>query len=230
MFGKICMFSKELPSFVIGYAVAGFDSPYLVACFDVDLAAILMMTAKKMLSWGRSAFSLEKMQLWQYLHSHSSSLLPCSLCVCFFFISDFYIGVCMCCLPCATVCVCTSSSTGCLPLQSSLHLPSLSSTHPSMYSDLLVCLFPCVQAISYFIHVLHPVVEKDYVVVYFHTLSNSDNHPELSMLRQLYDMVDNRWGLHGFWTSEIFCVWISVLHGCLCCMFCSILFLERWWK
>lgn len=51
--------------------------------------------------------------------------------------------------------------------------------------------FP-LQAIAYFVHLMEPVVNRDYVIVYFHTLSISDNQPDSSFFKQLYTMVDSR--------------------------------------
>ncbi|XP_072036889.1 protein GDAP2 homolog isoform X2 [Amphiura filiformis] len=49
------------------------------------------------------------------------------------------------------------------------------------------------KALLYFIHVLDPIVNQDYVAVYFHTLSTGDNQPELSWLKDVYHAVDNRY-------------------------------------
>lgn len=46
---------------------------------------------------------------------------------------------------------------------------------------------------AYFIHVMETVVNKDYVLIYFHTQTVSDNLPDSNFLKQLYSMVDNRY-------------------------------------
>ncbi|XP_072178085.1 protein GDAP2 homolog [Diadema setosum] len=49
------------------------------------------------------------------------------------------------------------------------------------------------KVLLYVIHLLDSVVNQDYVVVYFHTLSTADNQPELNWLKEVYHMVDNRY-------------------------------------
>ena len=49
------------------------------------------------------------------------------------------------------------------------------------------------QAMAYFVHVMETVVHKDYVLVYFHTTSDSDNQPDSNFFKQLYGMVDDRY-------------------------------------
>ena len=53
-------------------------------------------------------------------------------------------------------------------------------------------LSPCIQAMAYFVHVMETVVHKDYVLVYFHTMAESDNQPDSNFFKQLYSMVDDR--------------------------------------
>ena len=48
------------------------------------------------------------------------------------------------------------------------------------------------QAIAYFVHVMETVVHKDYVLVYFHALSDPDNQADSTFFKQLYSMVDDR--------------------------------------
>ena len=66
------------------------------------------------------------------------------------------------------------------------------------------------QLICYIISVMDSIVERvrswqdyftqcnemkwfqDYVVVYFHSDTTSDNRPELALLRDFYDIIDNR--------------------------------------
>ncbi|XP_071954722.1 protein GDAP2 homolog [Antedon mediterranea] len=52
------------------------------------------------------------------------------------------------------------------------------------------------KVLLYLIHVLDPIVSRDYIVVYFHTQSTSENQPEMSWLRQVYQLVDNRYRKH----------------------------------
>ncbi|XP_033635884.1 protein GDAP2 homolog [Asterias rubens] len=49
------------------------------------------------------------------------------------------------------------------------------------------------KAFLYFISVLDPIVNQDFVVIYFHTMSSSKNQPELKWLRQVYHAVDKRY-------------------------------------
>ncbi|XP_030850388.1 protein GDAP2 homolog [Strongylocentrotus purpuratus] len=49
------------------------------------------------------------------------------------------------------------------------------------------------KVLLYVIHLLDSIVNQDYVVVYFHTMSSADNQPELSWLKDVYHMVDNRY-------------------------------------
>jgi hypothetical protein len=48
-------------------------------------------------------------------------------------------------------------------------------------------------AIAHFISVMDQIVNQDYIIVYFHTLTTSDNHPDLDFLKLLYSIVDNRY-------------------------------------
>ncbi|XP_038079031.1 protein GDAP2 homolog [Patiria miniata] len=52
------------------------------------------------------------------------------------------------------------------------------------------------KAFLYFIYLLDPIVNQDYVVVYFHTLSTAQNQPDLKWLRQVYHAVDKRYRKH----------------------------------
>lgn len=49
------------------------------------------------------------------------------------------------------------------------------------------------KVLLYVIHLLDSVVNRDFIVVYFHTMSTTDNQPELSWLKQVYHMVDDRY-------------------------------------
>ncbi|RXG72291.1 Protein GDAP2-like protein [Armadillidium vulgare] len=57
------------------------------------------------------------------------------------------------------------------------------------------CLYQCGvdklgrPALLYLIYLLDPLVEKDYVIIYFHTITTSDNHPSMTWIRQVYDVL-----------------------------------------
>lgn len=53
-------------------------------------------------------------------------------------------------------------------------------------------LFVFRQAVAYFIYVLDKIVNRDYVIVYLHTLSSEENQPPLSFLKDIYHLVDNK--------------------------------------
>ncbi|KAJ7317749.1 hypothetical protein JRQ81_003911 [Phrynocephalus forsythii] len=53
-----------------------------------------------------------------------------------------------------------------------------------------VTLIDMEKALLYFIHVMDHIVVKEYVIVYFHTLTNIYNHLESDFLKKLYDIVD----------------------------------------
>lgn len=42
----------------------------------------------------------------------------------------------------------------------------------------------------YFIHVMDHIAVKEYVLVYFHTLTSEYNHLDSDFLKKLYDVVD----------------------------------------
>lgn len=46
------------------------------------------------------------------------------------------------------------------------------------------------QALLYFIHVMDHITVKEYVMVYFHTLTAEHNHLDSNFLRNLHDIVD----------------------------------------
>lgn len=46
------------------------------------------------------------------------------------------------------------------------------------------------QALLYLIQLLEPVARTDYVIIYFHTLTATENHPALNWIRQVYDVLD----------------------------------------
>uniref|UniRef100_A0A8C7XVC8 Ganglioside induced differentiation associated protein 2 n=1 Tax=Oryzias sinensis TaxID=183150 RepID=A0A8C7XVC8_9TELE len=53
-----------------------------------------------------------------------------------------------------------------------------------------VTLIDLEKALLYFIHVLDHIAVKDYVMVYFHTLTGEHNHLHTHFLKSLYDIVD----------------------------------------
>ncbi|XP_041857726.1 ganglioside-induced differentiation-associated protein 2 isoform X2 [Melanotaenia boesemani] len=55
-----------------------------------------------------------------------------------------------------------------------------------------VTLIDLEKALLYFIHVLDPITVKDYVIVYFHTLTEEHNHLHADFLKNLYDIVDTK--------------------------------------
>lgn len=67
------------------------------------------------------------------------------------------------------------------------------------------------RALLYMVKVMDTVVESPYVVVYFHTLSNSSNHPPMNYLKYAYSMLDHRYKknlksfyiIHPTWWSKL---------------------------
>lgn len=49
------------------------------------------------------------------------------------------------------------------------------------------------KVVAYFIYVLDKIVNRDYVIVYLHTLSTEENQPPLSFLKDIYHLVDNKY-------------------------------------
>ncbi|KAM4609191.1 ganglioside-induced differentiation-associated protein 2 isoform 1-T3 [Polymixia lowei] len=48
------------------------------------------------------------------------------------------------------------------------------------------------KALLYFIHVMDHITVKEYVMVYFHTLTGEHNHLDTDFLKKLYDIVDTK--------------------------------------
>ena len=46
------------------------------------------------------------------------------------------------------------------------------------------------QALLYLMYLLEPLVANDYTIVYFHTLTESDNHPAMHWIRHVYDVLE----------------------------------------
>ncbi|KAM4796477.1 ganglioside-induced differentiation-associated protein 2 isoform 2-T2 [Rhinophrynus dorsalis] len=53
-----------------------------------------------------------------------------------------------------------------------------------------VLLIDMEKALLYFIHMMDHITAKDYVLVYFHTLTGEHNHLDSDFLKNLYDLVD----------------------------------------
>ncbi|XP_066562615.1 ganglioside-induced differentiation-associated protein 2 isoform X5 [Amia ocellicauda] len=56
-----------------------------------------------------------------------------------------------------------------------------------------VTLIDMEKALLYFIHVMDHIVVKEYVMVYFHTLTGEHNHLDSEFLKKLYDIVDAKY-------------------------------------
>lgn len=52
------------------------------------------------------------------------------------------------------------------------------------------------KALLYFIHVMDHITAKEYVMVYFHTLTSERNHLDSDFLKNLYDIVDPKYKKH----------------------------------
>lgn len=49
------------------------------------------------------------------------------------------------------------------------------------------------KALLYLISLLDPLVKGDYVIIYFHTITTTENHPSLSWIRHVYDMLEYKY-------------------------------------
>ncbi|XP_028656579.1 ganglioside-induced differentiation-associated protein 2 [Erpetoichthys calabaricus] len=56
-----------------------------------------------------------------------------------------------------------------------------------------VTLIDMEKALLYFIHVMDHIVVKEYVMVYFHTLTGEHNHIDTDFIKKLYDIVDAKY-------------------------------------
>ena len=71
------------------------------------------------------------------------------------------------------------------------------------------------KAIAYFVHTMELVVNRDYVLVYFHSQSLSENQPDSSFFKQIYTMVDPKYKrnlralyiVHPTWWFKLFVWW-----------------------
>ncbi|XP_041352655.1 protein GDAP2 homolog [Gigantopelta aegis] len=67
------------------------------------------------------------------------------------------------------------------------------------------------RALLYLVRVMEPVVDKDYVVVYFHTQTTKRNQPPMNYLKMAYNLLDNRYKknlkyfyiIHPTWWSKL---------------------------
>jgi len=73
------------------------------------------------------------------------------------------------------------------------------------------------KAVLHLINTLDPIVQKEYVVVYFHTLTTHENNPSLAFLKDVYDVLEYKYkkNLRGlyivhptFW-SRLMCWWFT---------------------
>ncbi|KAG8534853.1 hypothetical protein GDO81_030131, partial [Engystomops pustulosus] len=53
-----------------------------------------------------------------------------------------------------------------------------------------VLLIDMEKALLYFIHMMDHIAAKDYILVYFHTLTGEHNHLDSDFLKNVYDVVD----------------------------------------
>lgn len=49
------------------------------------------------------------------------------------------------------------------------------------------------KAILYLIYLLDPLVRGDYVIVYFHTITTTENHPSLAWIREVYEVLEYKY-------------------------------------
>ncbi|KAJ8311064.1 hypothetical protein KUTeg_011379 [Tegillarca granosa] len=67
------------------------------------------------------------------------------------------------------------------------------------------------RAMLYMIRVMEPIVERDYVVVYFHTQTTAENHPPMEYLKKVYHLLDDKYKknlksfyiIHPTWWSKL---------------------------
>lgn len=67
------------------------------------------------------------------------------------------------------------------------------------------------KAFLYLIRVMEPIVEQDYVIVYFHTESTAENHPTMNYLKNVYGVLDEKYKknlkafyvVHPTWWSKL---------------------------
>jgi len=39
---------------------------------------------------------------------------------------------------------------------------------------------------------MEPIVEQDYIIVYFHTQSTAENHPTMNYIKNVYGVLDKK--------------------------------------
>jgi len=49
------------------------------------------------------------------------------------------------------------------------------------------------KALLYLIYLLEPLVSNDYTIVYFHTITESENHPAMNWIRQVYEVLEYKY-------------------------------------
>lgn len=73
------------------------------------------------------------------------------------------------------------------------------------------------KAVMYLILTLDSLVQKDYIVVYFHTLTSSENNPSLAFLREVYSILEYKYKknlrrfyiVHPTFWSRLMCWWFT---------------------
>ncbi|KFM82409.1 Protein GDAP2-like protein, partial [Stegodyphus mimosarum] len=73
------------------------------------------------------------------------------------------------------------------------------------------------KAVMYFILTLDSIVQKDYIVVYFHTLTTSENNPSLTFLKDVYSILEYKYKknlrtfyiVHPTFWSRLMCWWFT---------------------
>ena len=57
------------------------------------------------------------------------------------------------------------------------------------------------QALLYLISLLDPLVRGDYIILYFHTLTENNNHPSMNWMREVYNVLEYKYkkNLKGFY-------------------------------
>lgn len=91
------------------------------------------------------------------------------------------------------------------------------------------------QALLYLISLLDPIVKGDYVIVYFHTLTSSNNYPSFSWLREVYNILPYKYkkNLKAFYIVHP-TFWTKVFlqqntYMCTMLSFLVLLQMMTWW-
>ncbi|XP_064404084.1 protein GDAP2 homolog [Halichondria panicea] len=77
------------------------------------------------------------------------------------------------------------------------------------------------KAIAFFLHVMEPVVSRDYVLIYFHSLVLSENLPDSNFIKDIYNLVDDKYRdhlaalyiVHPNWWFKMSCWWFLTFTG-----------------